>query len=125
MDLAASSTAGVVGAVTRLRRFLAREQMLAHDDGRETGRADLSDAVVQGHAAIPAVASNSRRAASSLPRLCSVAPIGSGFFSESFQRLKVVGCTPAFTQIWRMETWAASARASMSAMTVCWSIAHA
>lgn len=69
------------------------------------------------HAAFPC--SKPRNARSSFSRLWSVAPMGSGFRSETFHRLNVVGCTPASMHTFRMDTRAASALASIALMMSC------
>ena len=52
--------------------------------------------------------------------LWSVAPIGTGFRSDGFQRQNVVGFTPARLQTLFIETPRLRARLSISAMTDCW-----
>lgn len=57
-------------------------------------------------------------ALSSLDKLPMVAPMGSGFFFERFQREKVERATPAISQTLAIETPASLARCSNSVMIV-------
>lgn len=63
-----------------------------------------------------------RTAASILDNDARVAPIGSGFFADCFQRLNVVGCTPARRQTSVIGRPRALARSSIPAMICCWSM---
>lgn len=68
------------------------------------------------------VASRLRSAVSIAVSDLRLAPIGSELRALNFQRLNVVGWTPASKQMRLMGTLSAFARASRSAMIVCWSI---
>lgn len=72
-----------------------------------------------GHAATCSAAEIAESKAASDLRL---APTGSGFRSDNFHRLKVVGCTFAARHASLIESPAAFARASSCAMIVCWSM---